>query len=301
MNMAMVYQAAFSLIGALIIAFVYGAKLAGVALCVTVPLGLVAGYYRFKYELEFEKMYAAVFAESSKWAAESISAFRTVSSLTLEELICARYQDLLRGHVRAAYRKSRWTTLIFALSDSVGLGCQALIFWYGARLLASGEYTVTDFFVCYMAVIQGAEGAGQAFSFGPNAAQATGASNRILSIRESRNRDIISERETIPDTDGGVQIELEDVHFKYPTRNVSIFKGLNLTIEKGRLTALVGASGSGKTSVVSLLERFYDVQKGRILANGKDVTDVNVYEYRKLLSLVAQEPTLFHGMECRPD
>jgi len=157
------------------------------------------------------------------------------------------------------------------------------------------EYQIINFFVCYMAVIQGAEGAGQGLSFGPNAAQAAAASNRILSIRETRNKDSVSTSESVPDTEGGVKIELEDVHFKYPTRNVSIFRGLNITVEKGQFAALVGASGSGKTSIVSLLERFYDLQKGRILCNGKDITDVNLYEYRKLLSLVAQEATLFQG------
>jgi ABC-type multidrug transport system fused ATPase/permease subunit len=92
-----------------------------------------------------------------------------------------------------------------------------------------------------------------------------------------------------------VKIELRDVHFKYPTRDVSVFKGLNLTIEKGQFAALVGASGCGKTSIISLLERFYDVSKGKILTNGRDITEINVYEYRKNLSLVAQEATLFQG------
>jgi ABC-type multidrug transport system fused ATPase/permease subunit len=92
-----------------------------------------------------------------------------------------------------------------------------------------------------------------------------------------------------------VKIEFQDAHFKYPTRDMSIFRGLNLTIEKGQFAALVGSSGSGKTSIVSLLERFYDLNKGRILFNGKDITEVNIYEYRKLLSLVSQEPMLFQG------
>jgi ATP-binding cassette subfamily B (MDR/TAP) protein 1 len=71
---------------------------------------------------------------------------------------------------------------------------------------------------------------------------------------------------------------------------------LNLTIEKGQFAALVGASGCGKTSIIALLERFYDLDKGRILCNGRDITDVNVYSYRNNLSLVAQEATLFQGM-----
>ncbi|TDZ12941.1 ABC transporter BEA3 [Colletotrichum spinosum] len=295
LNMAMVFVALFNVIGAISIAFAFGWKLALVALFVTMPIGLVSGYFRFKYEIDFDKMNAAVFAESSKFAAESIGAFRTVSSLTLEDLTCLRYQNLLQGHVSFAYRKARWTSTVFAFSDSVSMACQALIFWYGSRLLASREYGPQAFFVCFMAVIQGAEAAGQGLSFGPNAAQVTGASNRIINMRDSKNKDMIPVTEKIPDTEGGVSIELRNVHFKYPTRDVSVFKGLNLTIEKGQFAALVGASGCGKTSIVSLLERFYDVDQGSILCNGKDIKDINVYEYRKNLSLVAQEPTLFQG------
>ncbi|KAF3017156.1 hypothetical protein E8E14_011158 [Neopestalotiopsis sp. 37M] len=300
MNMALVYNAIFTVFGTLAVAFAFGWKLALVALCVTMPLGLSAGYFRVKYELEFEKMYSAVFAESSKFAAEAIGAFRTVSSMTLEDTITERYDKLLNGHVGSAFKKARWTTLIFALSDSISLGCQALIFWYGGRLMATREYEPMQFFVCYMAVIQGAESAGQGFSFGPNAAQASAAANRILSVRELRgNKDddptSTEPASSIPDSEGGIKLELRDVHFKYPTRNVSIFKGLNLTIEKGQFAALVGASGCGKTSIVSLLERFYEPQRGQILANGTDVAKLNVYSYRRHLSLVAQEPNIFQG------
>lgn len=314
---SMLVGAVFQLIGALCIAFAYGWKLALVATFVTIPVGLACAFYRFKYETQFEKMSAAVFAESSKWAAEAIGAFRCVSSLTLEDVINDRYQKLLQEHVTAAYRKARWSTAIFALSDSMSLACQALIFWYGGHLLARGEYSVTTFFVCFMAVIQGAESAGIGFSFGPNAAQATGAANRILSVRESfgehsarKNREATgaaaaataaggADEKTgwgeIPDSEGGIRIELKNVGFKYPTRDVSIFKNLNITVEKGQFAALVGSSGAGKSSIVGLLERFYDVQSGSVLCNGKDIREVDVYEYRKMLSLVAQEPTLFQG------
>ncbi|KAK4105788.1 P-loop containing nucleoside triphosphate hydrolase protein [Parathielavia hyrcaniae] len=294
-NLMMLLVGLFSLAGALAISFAYGWKLALVALCVTVPLGVLAGYFRVRYELQFNAMNEAVFQESSKFGAESIGAFRTVTALVMEDSICDRYQNLLDGHVTSAFNKARLTTVVFAFADSVSLATQALIFWYGGQLLLSGEYDVIAFLVTYMAVIQGAESAGQWLSFGPNAAQASAAANRILEARETRIRDSVSQSEQIPDTDGGVKIELRDVYFKYPTRDVSIFRGLNLTIEKGQFAALVGASGSGKTSIVSLLERFYDVNKGQILFNGKDIAGINVYEYRKLLSLVAQEPSLFHG------
>ncbi|KAK6842797.1 ABC transporter transmembrane region [Apiospora arundinis] len=301
-NMAMVFNSIFIVIGCLAISYAFGWKLALVAMFVTMPLGIAAGYFRLRYELEFEKMNAAVFAESSKFAAEAIGAFRTVASMTLEDTITTRYDKLLSGHVAKAYKKARWSTLIFALSDSLGLGCSALIFWYGGRLLATREYEAVNFFVCYMAAIQGGEGAGQGFSFGPNAAQASAAANRILSIRHTQDKDALGatpgdmeKLSSIPDTEGGVKIELRDVYFKYPTRNVSIFKGLNITIEKGQFAALVGASGCGKTSIVSLLERFYDPERGQVLANGVDIASLNIYDYRKHLSLVAQEPNIFQG------
>ncbi|KAH6690446.1 multidrug resistance protein [Plectosphaerella plurivora] len=295
LNMAFLLSSLFTIIGALSIAFAFSWRLAVVAMFVTMPIGLFSGYWRFKFELEFEKMNAAVFAESSQFAAEAIGAFRTVSALTLEDMINTRYSGLLDGHVQAAFKKARWTSLIFGFADSVGIGCQGLIFWYGGRLLANDQVGFLGFFVCLMAVIQGAEAAGQGLSFGPNAAQATAASNRIMNMRDSKNTDEHDTNLVIPDTDGGVKIELQGAHFKYPTRNVSVFKGIDITVEKGQFAALVGPSGCGKTSIISLMERFYDLDKGAILCNGVNIYDLNVYEYRKNLSLVAQEPNMFQG------
>ncbi|KAH7162695.1 P-loop containing nucleoside triphosphate hydrolase protein [Dactylonectria estremocensis] len=295
MNMASVFIALFNLTGAISIAFAFAWKLALVSCCVVLPIMLFTTYWRFKYEMSFEKMNNEVFAESSKFASESIGAFRTVAALTLEDSICDRYEKLLRDHVLTAYKKARWVSLIFGFSDSASMACQALNFYYGGRLLANKDISLIAFFVCFMAITNGSEAAGQALGFGPNAAQVTAAANRILNMRQSRLQDGVSATQEIPDVDGGIKIELQNIYFKYPTRSTPVFKGLNLTIEKGQFAALVGASGCGKTSIISLLERFYDLDKGHILCNGKDATDVNVFEYRKYLSLVAQEATLFQG------
>ncbi|KAG9496487.1 Beauvericin nonribosomal cyclodepsipeptide synthetase bea1 [Fusarium musae] len=163
-------------------------------------------------------------------------------------------------------------------------------------VMAKGEYDPESFFVCFMSVLNAGETTGRALSFGPNVAQVRAAANRILGLRDSQVRDG-------PEATGapfvshgdGMKIELDNIHFKYPTRDVPVFQGLSLTIEKGQFAPLVGASGSGKSSIVSLLERFYDPDHGRILCNGQDIAANNVYTYRRHLSLVTQESSLFQG------
>lgn len=293
-NMGMVYIAVLSMCGCTIIGFVFGWKLTLVALCVAAPMIMTGAYFRLRYESQFEAMNQAVFAESSKFGAEAIGAFRTVTSLTLEDAISRRYEVLLQDHVTKAFRKASYTTVLFSFCDCIVLACMALVFWYGGKLLANHEYTAIQFFIVYIAVVNGSEGVGSFFSFGPNMAQAAAAANRILSFRD-RDADSSKAGLEVPDAEGGVKIELRDLWFKYPTRDVPIFQGLNLTIEKGQFAALVGPSGCGKTSIVSLLERFYPVQRGKILCNGTDITALDTSEYRKSISLVAQEPTLFQG------
>ncbi|KAH7211547.1 P-loop containing nucleoside triphosphate hydrolase protein [Fusarium oxysporum] len=251
--------------------------------CIAV-FNVIGGYLRFRYELQFEKMNDEVFAESSQFASEAINAFRTVSSLTLEDSISARFEKLCHGHVSSAFEKARWVSIILGFSDSATLGCQALIFYYGGRLLTQGEIGVMGFFVCLMAMMNAAEGFGQSLSFGPNAAQAAAASNRILDARESRLIEPLGKGD-IPDTEGGITIELLDVRLRYAGRKTPVLSGLNMTIGKGQFVALVGASGCGKTSIISLLERFYKPEKGQILCNGKDISDVNIYTYRKHLTI----------------
>jgi hypothetical protein len=118
-------------------------------------------------ERGFEKLNSAVFAESSQFGSEGVAAFRTVTSLLMEDKILNRFDALLKTHKTKAYKRARFTTLIFAFSDSADMFCQALVFYYGGTLLAKREYDIVTYFVIYMAAIQGAQAAGTWFSFAP--------------------------------------------------------------------------------------------------------------------------------------
>ena len=155
-EMSIALIAVVNLVGSLIISFVYGWKLTLVALFSIMPIILVAGYMRVRLEIQFEKKNAKVFEESSQFATEAVGAFRTVLSLIMEDMIGNRYRSLLVSHVKHAFGSAKYSTIVFAASDSLELGCMALAFWYGGTLLASREYGLVDFFVIYTAVVQGA-------------------------------------------------------------------------------------------------------------------------------------------------
>ncbi|KAF8473304.1 multidrug resistance protein 2 [Kalaharituber pfeilii] len=297
MNMGMLSLAVASVISCAVLGLAVGWKLALVCLFSAFPIIFIATFFRVRIEIQFEKATAAVFENSSQFAAEAVGAYRTVTSLTLEKSIENRYKVLLENHVKDAWRRTRWAMILFSGSESVTLLCMALSFWYGGRLISWGEYTVAKFFIVYVALVQGGEAAGQWLAFTPNMAQAVASARRILGLREPEAPKDAPPKSPVPlgDSTGGCEVEFKNVRFKYPSRDTPVFRNLSLKIEKGQFAAFVGASGCGKTTTISLLERFYDVDDGKILIDGQDIKDLDIVEYRQIVSLVSQEPVLYHG------
>ncbi|KAL2404594.1 ABC multidrug transporter E [Exophiala dermatitidis] len=292
----------FNITGCVAIAFTFGWKLTVVTFFSAMPVIFIAAFVRIRYELEFEKWNSEVFSHSSQFATEAIGAFRTVTALTMEDSIVRKYSDLLGVQIKKATFKATYAALVFALSDSVELCAMALTFWYGGQLLASREYNPTQFFVIYVAIIQGAQGAGQFLSFSPNISQATAAANRILGLRQQATgtQKATSSHpgkalQAVAKDVGGASIKFTGVTFKYPTRDTPIYRNLSFSMESGQFVAFVGPSGCGKTTVISLLERFYEPLSGTITFNGVDIRDIELSSYRRAVSLVAQEPKLFDG------
>ena len=296
-NIAFPLIAIFNLIGCTIISFVFGWKLSLVVFFASLPVILVASFFRIRYEMSFVAMNTKVFAESSKFAAEAITSFRTVTALSLEGTISNRYEALLNDHIHDAFKKARYTILVFALSDSLEFCSMALGLWYGGQLLARREYEPLQFFVIYAALVQGAQGAGQFLATGPNFANATTAANRILDFRQGSEpvsyESISGDRND--ESAKGCKIEFREVCFQYPTRDVPVYRDLSFIIEPGQYVAFVGPSGCGKTTIISFLERFYNVDTGSILIDNQDIATIPLTQYRTLCGLVTQEPTLFEG------
>ncbi|KAI9704657.1 MAG: hypothetical protein M1820_005405 [Bogoriella megaspora] len=304
-NLAFPLIGLFNMIACIIIAFVFGWKLTLVSISI-LPVLLGAAYFRLRFELVFESYNAKVFAESSDFGAEAIRAFRTVTSLTMEDHILNRYHELLQDHVNKAFRKSLYAMLTFSLSDSTPILCITLCFWYGAQLLATREYDVMKFFLVFTAVVQNGQQAGFLLAFGANFANATAAANRILAARGGSEFESAEGTEAATsqaeakafEAEGkrrGMSIDISNADFQYPTRDVRVFRGLEVGIKPNEYVAFVGPSGCGKSTIISLLSRFYALSSGSLRIDGIEATDWPLTKYRSDVALVSQEPTLFEG------
>lgn len=189
------------------------------------------------------------------------------------------------------------TLVPYAFSQSVDFLVMALGFWYGSRLVVTGEYSVTQFFVIFISVVFGGQAASQFFTWTSSFTTMTNAANYIFWLRtlQSNIRTTEANRDRGP-RGGGAAVTFQNVQFRYrqqPSR--VILHNLTMSIETGTYVAFVGASGCGKSTIISLLERFYDPTSGKITWNGDDVTDLSPFLYRKSMSLVQQEPPLYMG------
>ncbi|TQV99607.1 multidrug resistance protein 3 [Cordyceps javanica] len=286
---------ATTLIAACAVSLAIGWKLSLVCIS-TIPVLLGCGFFRFWLLAHFQRRSKAAYSSSASYASEAISAIRTVASLTREKDVLAIYQESLAAQQRRSLISVAKSSALYAASQSLVFLCLALGFWYGGTLIGKREYSMFQFFLCFMSIIFGAQSAGTVFSFAPDMGKAHGAAQelKILFDRKPTIDTWSEEGEPVTEVEG--TLEFRDVHFRYPTRpEQPVLRGLNLTVRPGQYIALVGASGCGKSTTISLLERFYDPLSGGVYVDGKEISTLNINDYRSFIALVSQEPTLYQG------
>ncbi|MCJ1400641.1 GTPase-activating protein [Xylographa trunciseda] len=284
-----------TLVAAITLSAAIGWKLALVCTA-TIPILLGCGFLRFWMLAQFAARSKKAYENSASYACEATSAIRTVASLTREEDVFHHYHESLVSQQKISLKSILRSSTLYAASQSLTFLCIALAFWYGSGLIVTGEYSLLQYFICFTAIIFGAQSAGTIFSFAPDMGKAKGAANdlKILFDRKPAIDSWSSDGKRINHVDG--TIEFRDVHFRYPTRpEQPVLRGLNLTVKPGQYVALVGASGCGKSTTIALLERFYDPLAGGVYIDGMEISSLNINDYRGFLALVSQEPTLYQG------
>ncbi|KAF2475413.1 leptomycin B resistance protein pmd1 [Lindgomyces ingoldianus] len=289
-----IVMAVATIISAIVIACSFGWKLALVCTS-TLPILIGCGYFRFRALISMERR-TKHSTEAASFACEAASSIRTVASLSLEKHLLNQYHEKLSEQALGNLRATQTSALLYALSQSLSMFVFAMVFWYGGKLILKQEYTIVQFFVCYASIINGAQSAGAIFSFAPDMGEARSAAKLLKSFlnRVPKIDSWSTEGKKIDRLDG--KVELEKVRFTYPGRpDHPVLRGVSLIAEPGQFVALVGASGSGKSTVMALLERFYNYDSGVVMVDETELKDYNLQEYRSQLAIVSQETTLYTG------
>ncbi|EEH33337.2 ATP-binding cassette sub-family B member 5 [Paracoccidioides lutzii Pb01] len=299
-NLPLMIIVLVNLVSSCILALIVGWKLALVTIFGGLPPLLICGYLRIRLEVKFESLTGDRFSKTAALASEAVSAIRTVSSLALETQILSRYQGSMNGIVKHSIRNVVWTMFWYSLAQSIDFLVMCLGFWYGGRLVSFRVYSLNQFFMVFVGVIFSGQAAAQFFSYTTSITNARIAGNYILWLRSLKPQ--IQAHEDTSDTDidkkphGKGLVELENVEFCYPQRpDARVLCGINVTIQPNSFAAFVGASGCGKSTIIALLERFYDPSSGCIKFDQQDIAQLCPREYRRGVALVQQEPTLYQG------
>ncbi|OLN82134.1 Leptomycin B resistance protein pmd1-like protein 7 [Colletotrichum chlorophyti] len=277
------------------------------AIAVTWKLGLVvvfaglpplvsAGYIKVRLDSKLDASTSKRYSASAAIASESVTAIRTVSSLAIEESVLKRYTDELDHAVRASTAPLFIMTIAFGLTQCIEYFFMALGFWYGCRLLSFGDITMYQFFVAFMGTFFSGQAASQLFQYSTSITKGINAANYIFWLHDLQPtiQETPENRDKAPKA--GNSIGFDNLRFSYPLRpEAHVLRGVNLEVKKGQFVALVGASGCGKSTMIAMLERFYDPTTGTIRIDDDSLSNLNPRRYRQIVALVQQEPTLFSG------
>jgi subfamily B ATP-binding cassette protein MsbA len=234
-------------------------------------------------------------ADSMGMANEAFSQIRTVQSFVREDEETRRYGGLLSGVVEAAVARAKMRATLFGIVGFVAFAAVVVVLWQGGRLVLEGALTPGALVSFLLLSITVAAAIGSMVSLFGSYQEALGAAQRVFELLNLRPTVAEPERPTPLRHPVRGALSLEHVQFRYSPELVDVLQDVTFAIAPGEVVALVGPSGAGKTTVASLIPRFWDVTGGRITLDGVDVRELSFADLRGSVGLVPQEPALFSG------
>ncbi|ETP30239.1 hypothetical protein F442_20703, partial [Phytophthora nicotianae P10297] len=294
-SQARVFQAIFTLVAALVISFGFGSWLLSLIMLAIMPFLLFGHVARMK-QMQGGGLISDDLAVPGAHASEVLSNIRTVAALGIEKRSADVFDELLEEPLQKGSKEAQINGASLGFSSFIMMATYSLIFWYGAKKVNDGTIGFTEMMRTLMAIMMSVQIVSGASSFMGDAPKAFKAGSTIFAIRDR----VTTIDSFSPDglrlakVEG--RLEFRDISFRYPTRpEINVLKHYNLTIEAGQTVAFCGPSGGGKSTIISLIERFYDPVAGEVLLDGHNIKDLNLGWLRSQIGLVGQEPTLFIG------
>ncbi len=234
-------------------------------------------------------------AETTGHADEAFSQIRTVQGFVRERYEVGRYAAQLADVVRAAVRRAMLRALFFGVVGFVAFGGVVAVLWQGGRLVLAGALSPGGLVEFLLYAFTVATAIATLVSMFGGYQEAIGAATRVFELLTTSPT--VADPETPEPLVRPVRgaVRFEHVSFGYGAELPEVLHEVSLTIAPGEVVALVGPSGAGKTTVASLLPRFWDVTRGRVTVDGHDVRALAFADLRGAIGIVPQEPVLFSG------
>ena len=257
-----------------------------------VPLmGWVMGFVGRKLKQRSLKA-QAMWSDTMSQVEETLGGLRIIKAFCAEEKMNQRFDQVNSEYRENVRRVNTRQQMAHPMSEFLGTVMIVIVMWFGGMLVLNGKGLSGPTFIYYMIILYSIINPLKDFSkAGYNIPKGLASMERIDKILKAENN--IKERpDPIHVSDFRHKIEFRDVSFRYGEKWV--LRHINLTIEKGKTLAIVGQSGGGKSTLVDLIPRYYDVQEGEVLIDGVNVKDMAIHDLRQLIGNVNQEAILFN-------
>ena len=225
---------------------------------------------------------------------EAISGLRIIKSFTAEKPFQDKFDKENEEFNRLSTRLYRKRDLASPLSEFLGSVVMVIMVWFGGKLILAGDQGALDgeqfigFVLVFSQLLRPIQGISSAYS---NINKGLASINRIYEVLDVKER-IIEKENATSIQEFNSEISFNNVGFSY--KEAKVLQGVNFKLQKGKTIALVGSSGSGKSTIADLLPRFYDVKEGSITIDGIEVKDARLKDIRSLMGIVSQESILFN-------
>ncbi len=294
-NLSMALRYGVQAIGGLIILFVTSLQLS-LVMAVVLPVVLVVAIGYGRKVRRLSRRVQDAIADSTSVAEESIGGIQTVRSFGREPVEKARYGEAVEESFRLAKFRALLGGLFSGGVSFLAYATIAIIIWFGGTMVLDGVMSAGELTAYILYVLFVAFSLGILSGLWTDFAKAVGAAERVFGLIDAGTDDETdADAGDIAPIAEGI-VEFDGVDFAYPTRpDLPVLRDITFRIDPGEQVALVGASGSGKTTIANLLSRFYPPNSGTIRIDGRDLTDYPEPRLRDAVGMVAQEPLLFSG------